>query len=221
MKKNLLVVFVVMLVGVGSAQNDRVTFGLKGNVKKIVQDSHAASSDVFWEIFDLEFSQNGMLSKIDGKEVKKETDENRVYYTVDFEDDEYSTTLVFSRPPQGRISTYYFDDGGMIGENTVIYDAKGRVDMIKSFAYIEAGYNPETGKDEAGRYEESGLVKFYYDEKDNVIKTVQQYQGSDRKITKTYNYQSFDSLGNWIVRVVNCEAYEIKNQVEKRTIEYY
>ena len=221
MKKTILVLFAVILAGTLSAQNDRATFGLKGNVSKVIKKGDAESFGGFWDGFDLEFSPTGMLSKIDGKKVKKETEGNEVYYTVDFEDEEYSTTLVFYRTPKGRISTYYFDDGGMIGEDTVIYDSKGRVYMIKSFAYIEAGYNPETGKDEDGRTEESGSVKFYYDENDNVIKTVQHYQGSNHSITMTYNYKSFDSFGNWLVRVVNCEAYEIKDQVDKRTIEYY
>ena len=111
MRKTIFVLLAVILAGTLAAQNDRVTFGLKGNVSKIIRNDETMSLGGFWENFDLEFSPNGMLSKINGKEVKKETEGGRVYYTVEFEDDEYSSVLVFFRTPQGRISTYYWATG--------------------------------------------------------------------------------------------------------------
>lgn len=220
MKKLLFVLLSVVLAGVVSAQNDRATFGLKGDVKKVIQSENPIPIGAFWENYDLEFSQSGALTKIGGKEIKKEVDDNGVSYFVDLSNEEYFLDLYFNRTPQNKISTSSFDDGGSIGWDTLIYNSKGRVDKIKTYAYIEAGYNEETDKMEEGKVVEVNYVTYYYDENDNVIKLVQYDIESKRTITVYYKYQSFDQMGNWLVRVVNCETLEIKNQVEKRTIGY-
>lgn len=222
MKKTALLLFVVLLAGSLSAQNDRAAFGLKGNVSKVIQNGDVLSLGGFWEGSDLEFSQNGRLSKIGGKTIKTEHSENEGdYFTVEIGDEMFSVNLVFWRNAQKRISTYYFDDGESLGDDTIIYDNKGRVDKIKTSVYIESGYNPDTGKMEEGRTVEAGYTQYFYDENSNVVKVIHHDIESKQTITATYNYRFFDPSGNWLIRVVNCDTYGVKNQVEKRTIEYY
>ena len=63
-------------------------------------------------------------------------------------------------------------------------------------------------------------IKYFYDEKNNLIKEVMFDLDEKKSYTRTYVYKSFDKMGNWLTRVVNCEKDDIKNGVQTRTVEY-
>ena len=77
MKKHFLLVATVMLICTLSAQNDRATFGLKGNVTKVSADHGnyavypVGMND--WVRYDLLFSKTGKLEEVNGKHVTSES----------------------------------------------------------------------------------------------------------------------------------------------------
>jgi len=213
MKNLLLVVVSVLLVGTLSAQNDRATFGLKGNVTKV-----KAPQEESYELLgnnDLEFSKTGKLLKVDGVEIAVESYDDGTYYSIDFDD---GGGMSFSRDNQGRIKDFFYYEGD--GTDTLIYDSRGRLSRIISNVYYEAGYNYETGKDEPGRTEVGCDKKYYYDENDNLIKVVVNYPEEKKTYTVTYTYKEFDAAGNWTRRVANCLTMGIDNRVETRVLSY-
>ena len=77
MKKHFLLVATVMLTCTLSAQNDRATFGLKGNVTKASPDR--GNYTVYpvgrndWVRYDLLFSNTGKLEEVNGMHVTSES----------------------------------------------------------------------------------------------------------------------------------------------------
>ena len=220
-----------MLACTLSAQNDRATFGLKGNVKKVIQNedlNHRAYSHNPMESLDLEFNKEGKLVSVGDSVIKKEWREDGLgnksyeeeFVSVANEYGEYETTYFLTRDGNGRISTVtYWGHCDVDPTDIFMYDSTGRLVVIKSTGnYIgdDPGDDPDFSRDIY-----FGITRYYYDVNGNVSKYVF-YDADDKKTTvTTYTYQTFDSVGNWLVRVADREAYGIKNKVEKRTVTYW
>jgi hypothetical protein len=209
------------------AQNDRVTFGLKGNVTKVIQDRNSfilpfSGSEL--ENYDWEFSKSGKLIKVNENIVEVENsdrgEENIILFRGDEDEiggDEVYYVVFFYRDAKGRLSSIYYMGLGT-GCDTVIYDSKGRVSQIVVYSYQgdEGGFKDWKKSDLV----ESSNIKYFYDEKNNLIKAVLYDLDEKKSYSRTYKYESFDKTGNWLTRVVNCEKDDIKNAVETRTVEY-
>lgn len=213
MKKTIFIVFAVILARMLAAQNDRAAFGLKGDVIRV-----KAPQEESYELLgnnDLEFSKTGKLLKVDDVEITVESYDDGTFYSIDFND---GGGMSFTRDKQGRIKGFFYYEGD--GNDTLLYDSRGRLFRIISYVYYEAGYNYETGKDEPGRTEVGCDKKYFYDENDNLIKVVVYYPEEKKTHTITYTYKEFDGAGNWTKRVANCPTMEIDNRVETRTLSY-
>lgn len=219
--------FVVLAQFTMVAQNDRATFGLKGNVTKVIQDRNSLIfplSGSQLESFDWEFSKLGKLIKVNNNIVEIENsdrgEENFILFRGDEDEidgDAIYYVVLFYRDAQGRISSIYYMGLGT-GCDTVVYDSKGRVSQIIVYSYQgnEGGFKDWKKSDLV----ESSNIKYFYDEKNNLTKAVLFDLDEKKSYTRTYKYESFDKTGNWLTRVVNCEKYDIKNEVETRTVEY-
>ena len=66
-----------------------------------------------------------------------------------------------------------------------------------------------------------GITRYYYDVNGNVSKYAF-YDAGDKKTTvTTYTYRTFDSVGNWLVRVAHCPTVYFEDRAEMRTITYW
>ena len=218
----MVMIFIASMQLMVVAQNDRATFRLKGNVTKVTQIRD--STKMIYESYDpfgcsdLEFSSTGEQVRVDGWEIKKETSEDGVYYRVEMdEDNDYE--LWYQKDSQGRITANYYMSGCGDGYDTIIYDDKGRAAQKISKAYEESRYN-DLGELEAGKYVVVSDVKYFYDEKDNLIKVVVYYPLDKKTHTVTYQYKLIDRTGNWLIRVANCASLGMKDYIERRKIEY-
>ena len=228
-QKNISISLVALLVTFAQfatvAQNDRAIFGLNRNVTKVIYEQVPQSGMNYesYELFgdsDLEFSNTGKLIKIGGQEVKTESFEGEVYYSIVYYDNGIPTVeRGFHKDAQGRITTTFIESGCGDGFDTIVYDNKGRIVQKISKAYVESGYN-ELGKWEEGKYIVISDVKYFYDENNNLIKVVVCSPTDKKTHTITYQYKLFDRAGNWLIRVANCASMQIKNYIEKRKIEY-
>lgn len=196
MKKLLPIIITIMLAGTLAAQDDRATFGLKGNITHVApkQGDHSYGNPL--DNYDLVFSETGKLLKLNGDEAG------------------------VGRDKQNRVSKIYLDDGCVMGYDTIMYDVQGRVSQVSSFTYIEAGYNEETGQEENGKYISLGYTKFYYDADGRVIKALIFNTEDASSNTVNYTYKKADESGNWTERVANCPNLGLNNQVETRTMSY-
>lgn len=223
-------VFIALAQFMSVAQNDRATFGLKGNVTKVIQSENPniriSSLIADWETFDYEFSQTGKIISVGDSLVKFEKyeyPEGGYYYNeyfIQHNDFGEETYYYVTRDMQKRISTIVFEiDGGDGDEiDSFLYDNKGRVAEVDiKFMYVGWGFEEEEG---VGEITELGNCKYYYDENDNVIRVVRYDSYEKQTYTITYQYKLFDRAGNWLIRVANCEPMGIKNRIEKRTLEY-
>ena len=216
--------FIVLAQFTMVAQNDRATFGLKGNVTKVTQnvgeygDSSYFLSGSGFEKFNLEFSKSGKLTKVEGNDIRAEISDRGEKNYVEFYGDENEIGgsepyggMVIYRDAQNRITTFYY---AIVGEgcDSVIYDNKGRVSQIISM-FLD--YESEKEK-----YVEARNIKYFYDDNNNVIKEVLYDLEKKETYTRTYKYESFDKTGNWLTRRVNCEYFDVKDEMETRTVEY-
>lgn len=192
--KAILLVVSVMMVSSLSAQDDRATFGLKGNVTSVTPNYENQTFAI--DNRALSFSETGKLLKING-----ETD-------------------MFERDKKGRITKLFFDDGCSISYDTLMYDNKGRITQVRSFVYVETGYDSETGETVGGMDVEGGNAKYYYDADGKVSKIVVYNAYDSTTNTVNFFYRKVDDSGNWVERVVNCPNLGLNNQVEKRTLSY-
>lgn len=217
-----------------TAYTDRTAFGLKGNVKKVIQNGDV---DVIvyhfgteWISCNLEFSQSGKLVRVNGlKSGNKLKDMEGEYFAADYEEFKKATkdmpegVFVFSADPEfglvrdanGRIIKRVHLVSGCEEDwedwETLQYDDKGRVATIKMSVR-----NPYEKKfTDKGDY-----IKYFYDDNDNVIKAVWYDSDEKKSHTITYQYKKFDSAGNWLVRVANCEGRGPINEIEQRIVEY-
>ena len=231
MKKLLLLVVSVMFVGTLVAQNDLATFGLKGNVTKLIQKG---SDDNMNDSFECEwmthnnftFSKTGKLVGVGDSVVGFEPFEDynqNVFYQEYFkipDDYGYPTWYYITRDKQNRITSVTFEAPGGDGDiiDTFLYDEKGRVqEVMESFVYVGWGYEGEEG---VGKKTNGYNIKYFYDENDNVTKAVK-YDAYEKKThTVTFAYKEFDAAGNWTKRVANCPTRMINNQVETRVLSY-
>ena len=217
-----------------TAYTDRATFGLKGNVKKVIQNGDVDVIVYYfgteWISCNLEFSQSGNLVRVNGlKGGKKIEDMEGEYFAADYEEFKEATkdvpegVFVFSDIPEfGLVRD---SDGRIIKRvhlvigceedweewETLQYDDKGRVVFIKLSVK-----NP----DEKNFTDTGDYIKYFYDENDNVIKAVWYESGEKKSHTITYQYKKFDREGNWLVRVANCEDRGPINEIEQRIVEY-
>ncbi len=217
MKKHFLLLAAILLAGVLSAQNDRATFGLKGNVKKVIQNedlNHRAYTHNPMESLDLEFDMTGKLVSVGDSVFKKEWREdeqgNKIYeeefVNVANEYGEYETTYFLKRDGNGRITQVsYWGACDFDPTETFLYDSKGWIVAVKSTG-IYIGDDPDVKV-------EPGYTRIYYDENGNVTKTTPP--------TTTYTYKQFDKEGNWLVRVAHCPSVHFEDRVEMRTITYW
>lgn len=202
MKKNLcksilLVVSVLMLSSL-SAQNDRATFGLKGEVTKLSPDYNHSIYVVGrneWVEYPLEFSQTGTLLSVNDKKVT---------------DKDFDAYYGFKRDAQNRISKISFVAGEGVRWVIFRYDNKGRV-VSEEYEYE----NLDTGE-----FYPEGNVKFTYDNNDNVIKAVSFDSYDSTTQTVQYTYKSFDDVGNWTARIANCPNLGLNNHLETRMLTY-
>ncbi len=217
-----------------TAYTDRTAFGLKGNVKKVIQNGNVDVIVYYfgteWISCNLEFSQSGNLVRVNGlKGGKKIEDMEGEYFAADYEEFKEATkdvpegVFVFSDIPEfGLVRD---SDGRIIKRvhlvigceedweewETLQYDDKGRVVFIKLSVK-----NP----DEKNFTDTGDYIKYFYDENDNVIKAVWYESGEKKSHTITYQYKKFDREGNWLVRVANCEDRGPINEMEQRIVEY-
>ena len=217
-----------------TAYTDLAAFGLKGNVKKVIQNGDVDVIVYYfgteWISCNLEFSQSGNLVRVNGlKGGKKIEDMEGEYFAADYEEFKEATkdvpegVFVFSDIPEfGLVRD---SDGRIIKRvhlvigceedweewETLQYDDKGRVVFIKLSVK-----NP----DEKNFTDTGDYIKYFYDENDNVIKTVQYDSNEKQTYTITYTYKEFDTAGNWLVRVANCKERGPINEIEKRKVEY-
>ncbi len=185
-----------MLAGTLAAQDDRATFGLKGNITHVApkQGDHSYGNPL--DNYDLVFSETGKLLKLNGEDPG------------------------VVRDKKNRISKIYLDYDCGMGYDTIMYDDQGRVSQVSSFAYIEAGYNEETDQMEDGKYVSTGYTKYYYDAEGRVIKALIYNPEDATSNTVNYTYKKADESGNWTERVANCPNLGLNNQVETRTMSY-
>lgn len=230
MKKTILVLLAVILSGTLSAQNDRATFGLKGNVKKVTQRDNSDTGVNWvgcgWDTYNLEFSETGKLVKVNGRKggLKYENNETE-YFVQDYEEFKETT----KGAPDG---VFVYTDTPEFGLDR---DAKNRISKRISINSVGEDWeklkNDDQGRvvlvncsflsDGDGNEYNVGNLKYTYDENGNVIKIVRYAADENKTYTITYKYEQFDQSGNWLVRVMNCEAMGFKNEVEKRTVEYW
>ena len=196
MKKLLPIIITIMLAGTLAAQDDRATFGLKGNITQVTPKQGDYSYGNLMENYNMVFSETGKLIKLNGEEAG------------------------ITRDKKNRISKLYFDDGCSMGYDTLMYDNQGRVSQISSFVYIEAGYNEETDQMEDGKYVSGGYTKYTYDADGTVSKVVVYNADDGSSNTVNYTYRKTDESGNWTERVANCPNLGLNNQVETRTVTY-
>ncbi len=196
MKKLLPIIITIMLAGTLAAQDDRATFGLKGNITHVApkQGDHSYGNPL--DNYDLVFSETGKLLKLNGEDPG------------------------VVRDKKNRISKIYLDYDCGMGYDTIMYDDQGRVSQVSSFAYIEAGYNEETDQMEDGKYVSTGYTKYYYDAEGRVIKALIYNPEDATSNTVNYTYKKADESGNWTERVANCPNLGLNNQVETRTMSY-
>ena len=196
MKKLLPIIITIMLAGTLAAQDDRATFGLKGNITHVApkQGDHSYGNPL--DNYDLVFSETGKLLKLNGEDPG------------------------VVRDKKNRISKIYLDYDCGMGYDTIMYDDQGRVSQVSSFAYIEAGYNEETDQMEDGKYVSTGYTKYYYDADGKVIRALIFNPDNASSNTVNYTYKKADESGNWTERVANCPNLGLNNQVETRTMSY-
>ena len=216
-------------------QNDLAAFGLKGNVKKVIQN---ADTDVVvyyfgteWISCNLEFSQSGKLLRVNGlKGGNKIDDMEGEYFAADYEEFKEATKDVSAgvfvyvpNPDFGLVR----DANGRIWKRVHLvtgceedweeweelqYDDKGRVATMKMT--VKNSYDDKVT-------DKGDNVKYFYDEKGNVIKAVRYDSYEKKTYTMTYTYKEFDAAGNWLVRVANCPVSGPINEVERRKVEYW
>lgn len=196
MKKLLPIIITIMLAGTLAAQDDRATFGLKGNITHVApkQGDHSYGNPL--DNYDLVFSETGKLLKLNGEDPG------------------------VVRDKKNQISKIYLDYDCGMGYDTIMYDDQGRVSQVSSFAYVEAGYNEETDQMEDGKYVSTGYTKYYYDAEGRVIKALIFNPEDASSNTVNYTYKKADESGNWTERVANCPNLGLRNQVETRGMSY-
>ncbi len=211
MKKLLLIVVSVLLVGALTAQNDRATFGLKGNVTKLIQSEdyenriNLIGSE--WETYNLVFTESGKLYNVEGQTGKISPDD--ASFEIFYHDLAGYSEYSLKRDAKNRISILYHIAGDAEELAKIQYDEKGRV------ASIKLSYDTDYGVQDNGTN-----LKYYYDESDNVVKVIY-YDGYEKKThTITYKNLEFDAAGNWTKRVANCPTMGINNRVETRVLSY-
>ncbi len=218
-----------------TAYTDRATFGLKGNVKKVIQNGDVDVIVYYfgteWISCNLEFSQSGNLVRVNGlKGGKKIEDMEGEYFAADYEEFKEATkdapagVFVFSDIPEFGVVR---DANGKIIRRVHLvvgceddweewedlqYDDKGRVATMKMT--VKNSYDDKVT-------DKGDNVKYFYDEKGNVIKAVRYDSYEKKTYTMTYTYKEFDAAGNWLVRVANCPVSGPINEVERRKVEYW
>lgn len=215
--------------------NDCAGFGLKGNVKKVIQN---ADDDVIvyyfgteWIACNLEFSQSGKLVKVNGlKGGNKIKDMEGEYFAADYEEFKEATKDVpagvfvyIPNPEFGLVR----DANGRIWKRVHLvtgceddweeweelqYDDKGRVTSIKTT--VKYSYNNKVT-------DKGDNIKYFYDENGNVVKAVRYDSNEKKTFTITYQYKKFDRAGNWLVRVANCAGAGPINETERRKVVYW
>lgn len=224
MKKLLFVLLSVVLAGVVSAQNDRATFGLKGDVKKVTVShnfnyrNYPFSND--WDNWNLEFSKTGRLIKVEGNMVNVERVEDSTgpsvseFFIYELRDGS-SVKCYLSRDEQNRISQMDYHFKNKLFVVSFIYDNRGRIEtekyILKSDKLDNTGYQTQN----------RGSLKYYYDDENNVIKMIYFDPSKKEERSVKYTYDQFDQQGNWIKRYAGFDIWEgIMSYVEMRTIEY-
>ena len=181
------------------AQDDRATFGLKGNVTKVSPDHGNQSvypiGENKWVTYDLVFSSTGKLEEVKGMHVTSES---------------FAYEHEIQRDSKNRISQLSSVAGEGVQWVVFHYDTKGRV---SSEDYIYE--NLDTGEKE-----NVGNVVYYYDDNDNMVKAVVYDKYEAKANTMKYTYKKTDESGNWTERVVNCPDLGLNNQQETRTLSY-
>lgn len=203
MRKNLckIVLFIasIMMMSSLSAQNDRATFGLKGNVTKVSADH--GNYAVYpigrndWVRYDLLFSNTGKLEEVNGMHVTSES------FAYDHE---------IQRDSQNRISKLSSVAGEGLQWVVFHYDDQGRVSS-EDYVYENL---------DAGSEDNIGNTRYYYDDNGNVVKAVVYDAYDSTTNTVNYTYRKTDESGNWVERVANCPNLGLNNQVEKRALSY-
>ena len=182
-----------------SAQNDRATFGLNGNVTKVSADHGnyaiypVGRND--WVRYDLLFSNTGKLEEVNGMHVTSES------FTYEHE---------IQRDSKNRISKLSSVAGEGLQWVVFHYDAQGRV-ASEDYVYENL---------DAGTEDNIGNTRYYYDENSNVVKVVVYDAYDSTTNTVNHTYRNTDANGNWTERVANCPNLGLNNQVEKRTLSY-
>lgn len=182
-----------------SAQNDRATFGLKGNATNVSPDRGnyavypVGRND--WVRYDLLFSNTGKLEEVNGMHVTSES------FAYDHE---------IQRDSQNRISKLSSVAGEGLQWVVFHYDDQGRVSS-EDYVYENL---------DAGSEDNIGNTRYYYDDNGNVVKVVVYDAYDSTTNTVNYTYRKMDAAGNWTERVANCPNLGLNNQVEKRTLSY-
>lgn len=199
LSKTILFALFVMIVSSLSAQNDRATFGLKGNVTKVSADHGnyavypVGRND--WVRYDLLFSNTGKLEEVNGMHVTSES---------------FAYEHEIQRDSKNRISKLSSVAGEGLQWVVFHYDAQGRV-ASEDYVYENL---------DAGTEDNIGNTRYYYDENSNVVKVVVYDAYDSTTNTVNYTYRNTDANGNWTERVANCPNLGLNNQVEKRTLSY-
>ncbi|MBO4645212.1 MAG: hypothetical protein J5642_01720 [Bacteroidales bacterium] len=227
MKKSLMILLAFFLSVTVTAQNDRPTFGLKGNVVKVMQSDDVEYGISWfgedWVTYNLEFSPTGKLIKVNGMVGGKKYENNEAeYFVQDYEEFKEATkgtpegVYVYSDSPEygllrddhNRITKLIHIGPDADDVEKLQFDEKGKVVAVNCVA------------DYWGEEEDSGNIKYFFDDAGNIIKAVMYSVSENKTYTMTYTYREFDAAGNWIKRVANCPAMEINNKVEMRILIY-
>lgn len=194
----LMAIFSILMSSL-SAQNDRATFGLKGNVTKVsVDHGNYAVYPIGrndWVRYDLLFSNTGKLEEVNGMHVTSES------FAYDHE---------IQRDSQNRISKLSSVAGEGLQWVVFHYDDQGRVSS-EDYVYENL---------DAGSEDNIGNTRYYYDDNGNVVKAVVYDAYDSTTNTVNYTYRKTDESGNWVERVANCPNLGLNNQVEKRSLSY-
>ena len=161
-----------------SATSDLKLFDLYGNVKSVTITSGRQAIHCEAESYD---------GIVEGSETYRFTNDGKLQFSNNYE--------TLSRNSLNQICS--FDGDGMMDEKIAYY----------SYKYHENG-TPSivTREYSGGTSGHNGYTTYHYDASGKVSQTV--YVGDDRsrqnvKITETYVYNEFDSIGNWTSRTVN------------------
>lgn len=174
-----------------SAQNDRPTFDLQGEVRLCVPET-ADNGNVIASMR-AEFSESGTLTRLDGTDVTRENNS----FVIERNDRGQIVRLESLAGDAIRISIYAYDEQGRLSEITNNYL---NIDTDEEFFDLR--------------------VTRYYDERNLPVREVVSNEDGSERAVFTYTYTDLDNNGNWTRRTVSEPSMDMNDEPESREVSY-